>query len=54
MDVSGSMAVVMAVKEDSEVKTIQKACQVTCDVFSKYLKEQIMEVIDSDKVRLAR
>ena len=50
MDVSGSMAVVMAVKEDSEVKTIQKACQVTCDVFSKYLKEQIMEVIDSDKV----
>ena len=52
MDVSGSMAVVMAVKEDSEVKTIQKACQVTCDVFSKYLKEQIMEVIDSDKVLL--
>ena len=44
------MAVVMAVKEDAEVKTIQKACQVTCDVFSKYLKEQIMEVIDSDKV----
>ena len=44
------MAVVMAVKEDAELKTIQKACQVTCDVFSKYLKEQIMEVIDNDKV----
>ena len=44
------MAVVMAVKEDTEIKTIQKACQVTCDVFSKYLKEQIMEVIDNDKV----
>ena len=24
----------------------------TCDVFSKYLKEQMMEVIDSDKVWL--
>lgn len=49
VDVSPSMAVVMAVKEDAEIKTIQKASQVTCDVFSKYLKEQIMEVIDNDK-----
>ena len=46
------MAVVMAVKEDAELKTIQRACQVTCDVFSKYLKEQIMEVIDNDKVNI--
>ena len=51
VDVSSSMAVVMAVKEDAELKTIQRASQVTCDVFSKYLKEQIMEVIDADKVK---
>ena len=42
----------MAVKEDAELKTIQRASQVTCDVFSKYLKEQIMEVIDNDKVTI--
>ena len=40
----------MSPKEESELKTIQKACVATCDVFSKYLKEQIMEVIDADKV----
>lgn len=49
VDVSAPMAVVMSPKEDSELKTIQKACTATCDVFSKYLKEQIMEVIDADK-----
>ncbi|WAR12969.1 SPT16-like protein [Mya arenaria] len=40
---------VMAPKEDLELKTIQKACYATCDVFNKYLKEQIMEIIDADK-----
>ncbi|XP_045194199.1 FACT complex subunit SPT16-like [Mercenaria mercenaria] len=49
VDVSGNVAVVMSPKEESELKTIQKACVATCDVFSKYLKEQIMEVIDADK-----
>lgn len=39
----------MAPKEEPEVKIIQRACQVTCDVFNKYLKDQIMEVIDADK-----
>jgi len=44
------MAVVMAPKEESELRTIQKACTATCEVFNKYLKEQIMETIDADKV----
>ena len=44
------MAVATAPKEESELKTIQKACTTTGDVFSKYLKEQIMNVIDADKV----
>ena len=39
----------MSVKEESELSTIKKACQVTVDVFSKYLKEQIMDIIDGDK-----
>ncbi|CAG5122579.1 unnamed protein product, partial [Candidula unifasciata] len=49
VDVSSQFAYIMAPKEELEVKTIQKASQVTCDVFNKYLKEQIMEIIDADK-----
>lgn len=40
----------MAPKDESELRTLQKACSATCEVFSKYLKSQIMEVIDADKV----
>ncbi|CAH0718833.1 unnamed protein product, partial [Brenthis ino] len=49
VDISSSVAILMAPKEDSEVITIKKACLVTVDVFTKYLKDQIMEIIDSDK-----
>lgn len=52
VDISSSVALLMAPKEDSEVITIKKACLVTVDVFTKYLKDQIMEIIDSDKVSL--
>lgn len=40
----------MCPKEDAEILTIKKACLVSVDVFNKYLKDQIMEIIDSDKV----
>lgn len=49
VDVSAAVAYLMAPKEDSEIITIKKACMVTVDVFTKYLKDQIMEIIDSDK-----
>lgn len=49
VDVSSAIALLMAPKEDSEIITIKKACLVTVDVFTKYLKDQIMEIIDSDK-----
>lgn len=39
----------MAPKEESELSVIKKACQVSVDLFNKYLKEQIMEIIDADK-----
>ena len=48
-DMSNAVALIMAPKEDSEVNLIKKACQTSMDVFSKYLKEQIMDIIDSDK-----
>ncbi|XP_045514444.1 FACT complex subunit spt16 isoform X1 [Pieris brassicae] len=49
VDISSSIALLMATKEDPEIITIKKACLVTVDVFTKYLKDQIMEIIDSDK-----
>lgn len=50
IDVSAAAAYVMCPKEDAEIHTIKKACLVSVDVFTKYLKDQIMEIIDSDKV----
>lgn len=47
---SAAAAYVMCPKEDSEIITIKKACLISVDVFTKYLKDQIMEIIDSDKV----
>ncbi|XP_071546474.1 FACT complex subunit spt16-like [Panulirus ornatus] len=49
LDMSSHMAVVMSAKEESEINTIKKACYATVDVFSKYLKEQIMDIIDRDR-----
>ena len=48
-DMSIPMAYIMATKDDSEVSVVKKACQTTVDVFSKHLKEQIMDIIDGDK-----
>ena len=46
---SSSFAVIMASREDSEISTIKKACQVTTEIYSKYFKEQLMDIIDNDK-----
>jgi len=40
----------MAVKDEPELITTKKACQATMDLFSKFLKEQLMDLIDKDKV----
>lgn len=50
VDVSSSIAYVMAPKEENEVSTIKRACQATMDLFNKFLKEQLMDLIDKDKV----
>ncbi|KAL0117373.1 hypothetical protein PUN28_010305 [Cardiocondyla obscurior] len=49
VDVSAAAAYVMCPKEESEIVTVKKACSISVDVFTKYLKDQIMEIIDSDK-----
>ena len=52
MDVSTNMAYVMAPKDESELSIVKKACQATMDLFSKFLKEQIISTIDGEKVKL--
>lgn len=49
VDVSTSLGYIMSVKEDSEILTVKKACLVTSDVFNKYLKDHILEIIDGEK-----
>lgn len=49
IDVSSGAAYLMAPKEESELMVIKKACQVSVDLFNKYLKEQVMEIVDADK-----
>lgn len=49
VDVSADIAYVMGPKEEPELLIMKKACFVSVDVFNKYLKDQIMEIIDSDK-----
>merc|ERR1712061_849921 len=49
VDIMSGLTYLMAPKEEGELVNIKKASQVTSDVFSKYLKEQIMDIIDNDK-----
>ena len=49
VDIMSGLTYLMAPKEEGELANIKKASQVTSDVFSKYLKEQIMDIIDNDK-----
>lgn len=50
VDIGVAIAYIMCPKEESEVSCIKKASIVSVDLFTKYLKDQIMDVIDSDKV----
>lgn len=53
LDIGASIAYIMAPKDESELVTIKKACLVSVDVFGKYLKEQILEIIDAEKVSIS-
>merc|ERR1719244_1814701 len=49
VDLSVSFGYLMAPKEESELSIVKKAAGLSSDIFSKYLKEQIMDIIDGDK-----
>ncbi|EDW79049.1 uncharacterized protein Dwil_GK10599, isoform A [Drosophila willistoni] len=49
VDISTTVAYLMCPKDESEINNIRKACLVSMDVFNKYLKDEIMDIIDSDR-----
>ena len=49
VDMSAQFGYLMAPKEEVEINLIKKAAGLSSDIFSKYLKEQIMDIIDGDK-----
>ena len=52
VDVSAAVAYTMAAKEEVELQLMRKAAAVTSEVFSKFFKERVMEIVDADEVRL--
>uniref|UniRef100_A0A183AKK1 FACT complex subunit n=1 Tax=Echinostoma caproni TaxID=27848 RepID=A0A183AKK1_9TREM len=48
-DSSSLFSDVFAVKDEMELNLLKKASDVTCSVFNKHLKEEIMDIIDYDK-----
>ncbi|KAG8596371.1 hypothetical protein GDO81_001874 [Engystomops pustulosus] len=52
VDISAAVAYTIAVKEDGELNLMKKAALITSDVFNKFFKERVMEIVDADeKVR---
>lgn len=44
------MAYTIAVKEDGELSLMKKAASITSEVFNKFFKERVMEIVDADEV----
>lgn len=51
VDISAVVAYTIAVKEDGELALMRKAAAITSEVFTKFLKERVMEIVDADEVR---
>lgn len=51
VDISAVVAYTMAVKEDGELGLMKKAAAITSEVYSKFFKERVMEIVDADEVR---
>jgi len=49
VDVSAAFAYTSAVKDNAELALVKKACQLTCTVFSKFVKREIVTIVDDEK-----
>lgn len=54
VDISAVVAYTMAVKEDGELGLMKKAAAITSEVYSKFFKERVMEIVDADEVRRSK
>lgn len=54
VDISAVVAYTMAVKEDGELGLMKKAATITSEVYSKFFKERVMEIVDADEVSSRR
>ena len=50
VDAGPFASTILAVKDDIEMNNVKKAAELTNKIFSKYLKEQIINIIDGEKV----
>ena len=46
---SAAFAYTSAVKDNAELTVVKKACQLTCTVFSKFVKREIVTIVDDEK-----
>ncbi|XP_027488086.1 FACT complex subunit SPT16-like, partial [Corapipo altera] len=52
VDISAGVALAMAAKEDVELSLMRRAAAITSELFTKFFKERVMEIVDADeKVR---
>ena len=51
VDLTAPITIVMAPKAESELQNVRMAAKITSEVFSKQVKEQIMDIVDNDKVK---
>uniref|UniRef100_A0A8P0PRA0 FACT complex subunit n=2 Tax=Canis lupus familiaris TaxID=9615 RepID=A0A8P0PRA0_CANLF len=49
IDISAVVAYTIAVKEDGELNLMKKAASITSEVFNKFFKERVMEIVDADE-----
>jgi len=49
VDISSAIGYILSIKAENEITLMKKASLSSVEMFTKYLKEQIMEIIDSDK-----
>ncbi len=50
VDISASIGYLLAIKDDEELGLIRKACEITGKLYSKHLKDQIINIVDSERV----
>ncbi|CAF3015468.1 unnamed protein product [Rotaria socialis] len=49
VDISSSIGYLIAVKDNEELGLIRKACEITGKLYSKHLKDQIINIVDSER-----